>query len=114
MPSKSRWAPPRIHVVEDAPMPPPDDRESELWLRRLRARGPERDAALAELHALLLRAARFEVARRHAGSTHLRGGDQDDLAQQSADDALVALLGKLDSFRGDSRFTTWAYKFALL
>jgi RNA polymerase sigma-70 factor (ECF subfamily) len=113
MPSKSRLAPPRIQVVEDAPMPPPDDRESELWLRRLRARGPERDAALAELHALLLRAARFEVARRHAGSTHLRGGDQDDLAQQSADDALVALLGKLDSFRGDSRFTTWAYKFAL-
>src|SRR5205085_2672125 len=57
--------------------------------------------------------ARFEVARRHAGSAHLRGGDQDDLAQQSADDALVAILGKLDSFRGDSRFTTWAYKFAL-
>ncbi|HEV7177114.1 MAG TPA: sigma-70 family RNA polymerase sigma factor [Solirubrobacteraceae bacterium] len=113
MPSKSRWAPPRIQVVEDAPVPPPDDRESELWLRHLRAQGPERDAALAELHALLLRAARFEVARRHAGSTHLRGGDQDDLAQQSADDALVALLGKLDSFRGDSRFTTWAYKFAL-
>ncbi|HEX4672950.1 MAG TPA: sigma-70 family RNA polymerase sigma factor, partial [Solirubrobacteraceae bacterium] len=47
------------------------------------------------------------------GSTYLRGGDQDDLAQQSADDALVAILGKLDSFRGDSRFTTWAYKFAL-
>jgi RNA polymerase sigma-70 factor (ECF subfamily) len=87
--------------------------DSELWLRRLRAHGPERDQALTELHALLLRAARFEVARRHAGSTYLRGGDQDDLAQQSADDALVALLGKLDSFRGDSRFTTWAYKFAL-
>ena len=113
MPSKSRWAPLRIQVVEDAQMPPPEDRESELWLRRLRARGPERDATLAELHALLLRAARFEVARRYAGSTHLRGGDQDDVAQQSADDALVALLGKLDSFRGDSRFTTWAYKFAL-
>jgi RNA polymerase sigma-70 factor (ECF subfamily) len=111
MPSKSRWAPPHIRVVEDAPMTATED--SELWLRRLRARGPERDAALAELHALLLRAARFEVGRRHAGSTHLRGGDQDDLAQQSADDALVALLGKLDSFRGDSRFTTWAYKFAL-
>ena len=111
MPSKSRWAPPRIRVVEDAPMTATED--SELWLRRLRAQGPARDAAVAELHALLLRAARFEVARRHAGSTHLRGGDQDDLAQQSADDALVALLGKLDSFRGDSRFTTWAYKFAL-
>ena len=117
MPSKSlfsgRWAPPHGPVLEDGLMAATDDRESELWLRRLRAHGPERDAALTELHALLLRAARFEVARRHAGSAHLRGGDQDDLAQQSADDALVALLGKLDSFRGDSRFTTWAYKFAL-
>jgi len=111
MPSKSRWAAPRMRVLEDAPMAATDD--SELWLRRLRAHGPERDAALTELHALLLRAARFEVARRHAGSRHLRGGDQEDLAQQSADDALVALLRKLDSFRGDSRFTTWAYKFAL-
>lgn len=45
---------------------------------------------------------------------HLRGGEQDDLAQHSADDALVAVLRKLDSFRGESRFTTWAYKFALL
>jgi hypothetical protein len=45
---------------------------------------------------------------------HLRGGDHEDLAQQSADDALVALLAKLDDFRGESRFTTWAYKFALL
>jgi len=113
MPSKSRSGPSRTRVLEDAPMPSPHDGESELWLRRLRAHGPQRDEALTELHALLLRAARFEVGRRHAGSAHLRGGDQDDLAQQSADDALVAILGKLDSFRGDSRFTTWAYKFAL-
>jgi RNA polymerase sigma-70 factor, ECF subfamily len=84
------------------------DRESGLWLERLRVVGPERDATLTQLHALLLRAARFEVGRRHAGSAHLRGGDQDDLAQQSADDALVAILGKLDDFRGESRFTTWA------
>jgi DNA-directed RNA polymerase specialized sigma24 family protein len=32
---------------------------------------------------------------------------------QSADDALVAVLRKLDGFRGDSRFTTWVYKFAV-
>ena len=90
-----------------------DDRESVVWLERLRASGSERDAAFAELHALLLRAARFEIARRYATSAHLRGGDMDDLAQQSADDALVAILGKLGDFRGLSRFTTWAYKFAL-
>ena len=87
--------------------------DSQAWIERLQANGAERDAALAELHALLLRAARFEVNRRRATSPHLRGGDHDDLAQQSADDALVAILGKLGDFRGESRFTTWAYKFAL-
>ncbi|HEX2232528.1 MAG TPA: sigma-70 family RNA polymerase sigma factor [Thermoleophilaceae bacterium] len=69
---------------------------------------------MAELHELLLRAARFEVARRRNLSPYLRGGDFDDLAVQSADDALMALLGKLGDYRGASRFTTWAYKFALL
>jgi RNA polymerase sigma-70 factor, ECF subfamily len=88
--------------------------DSQRWLERLSAIGASRDAAVAELHALLLKAARFEVDRRRAGLPHLRGGDYEDLAQQSADDALVAVLGKLDQFRGESRFTTWAYKFALL
>jgi RNA polymerase sigma-70 factor (ECF subfamily) len=69
-------------------------------------RGPDRDAAVAELHALLLRAARFELGRRRVAD--------DDLAMEAADDALMAVLGKLDDFRGASRFTTWAYKFALL
>jgi RNA polymerase sigma-70 factor, ECF subfamily len=89
------------------------EQESRVWIERLTATGPDRDAALVELHALLLRAARFEVGRRRATSAQLRGGDYDDLAQQSADDALVSILGKLDDFRGESRFTTWAYKFAL-
>jgi RNA polymerase sigma-70 factor, ECF subfamily len=44
---------------------------------------------------------------------HLRGGDLDDVANQAADDALMSILRKLDDFRGASRFTTWAYKFAL-
>jgi RNA polymerase sigma-70 factor (ECF subfamily) len=72
------------------------------------------DEARRELHGLLLRAARHEIGRRRASLPHLRGGDFDDLAHQSADDALVAILAKLDTYRGDSRFTTWAYKFALL
>jgi RNA polymerase sigma-70 factor, ECF subfamily len=69
-------------------------------------REPRNDAAVAELHALLLRAARFEL--------HRRGISDDDIAMEAADDALMAILGKLEDFRGASRFTTWAYKFALL
>jgi RNA polymerase sigma-70 factor, ECF subfamily len=90
------------------------DPESREWLADLRAEGPVRDAAIARLHDLLLRAARFEVARRRLTLPHVRGESLNDLAIQSADDALVSVLAKLDDFRGASRFTTWAYKFALL
>jgi RNA polymerase sigma-70 factor, ECF subfamily len=90
------------------------DAESAAWVDALRGEGVRRERAIAELHELMLRASRFEVSRRRASLPHLRGDDFDDLAMQSADDALVALLGKLDDYRGDSRFTTWAYKFALL
>jgi RNA polymerase sigma-70 factor (ECF subfamily) len=87
---------------------------SSAWISALRQPGAERDHAIARLHGLLLRAARFEVSRRRAALSHVRGEELDDLALQAADDALVAVLGKLDDYRGASRFTTWAYKFALL
>jgi RNA polymerase sigma-70 factor, ECF subfamily len=90
------------------------DPESRAWVRSLRAEGREREDAVARLHALLLRAARFECARRRPTLPHLRGNDLDDIANQAADDALVSILARLDRFRGESRFTTWAYKFALL
>jgi RNA polymerase sigma-70 factor (ECF subfamily) len=83
--------------------------DEDVWIAALRGTAGEREQALAELHALLLRAARFELRRRG-----LAGSDVDDLGTQAADDALMAILGKLDTFRGRSRFTTWAYKFALL
>jgi RNA polymerase sigma-70 factor, ECF subfamily len=90
------------------------DPESREWLRGLQGSGREHDEAVARLHALLLRAARFECARRRPTLPHLRGNDLDDIANQAADDALVSILARLDKFRGVSRFTTWAYKFALL
>jgi RNA polymerase sigma-70 factor (ECF subfamily) len=91
------------------------DAESREWLAALRSadEGTRADA-VGRLHALLLRAARFEVHRRAGRVGHVSGPQLDDLAQQSADDALVAVLAKLDRYRGESRFTTWAYKFALL
>ena len=87
--------------------------DSSAWISALQ-HPVERDRAIARLHELLLRAARFEVSRRRAALSHVRGEELDDLALQAADDALVAVLGKLDDYRGGSRFTTWAYKFALL
>jgi len=94
--------------------PPSLDAESREWLRCLRADDATGQEAIARLHALLLRAARFEVARRRPTLPHLRGDELDDIATEAADDALMSVLRRLDDFRGASRFTTWAYKFALL
>src|ERR1051326_1457379 len=85
------------------------DPDSRDWLARLRATGPERERALAELHELLLGAARYALSRR---SSELGRVGFDDLAVQAADDALIAVLARLDDYRGESRFTTWAWKFA--
>jgi RNA polymerase sigma-70 factor (ECF subfamily) len=76
--------------------------------------GPARDAALAELHALLLRGAHHELRRHGHVLAYMQPAQIDDLANQATDDAMAAILSKLDSFRGESRFTTWAYKFVLL
>jgi RNA polymerase sigma-70 factor (ECF subfamily) len=102
------------HPVTATTSPATLDEESRAWLRDLRSDGAVKDQAVARLHSLLIRAARFEVARRRAALPHVRGSDLDDLANQAADDALVSVLRRLDDFRGASRFTTWAYKFALL
>jgi RNA polymerase sigma-70 factor (ECF subfamily) len=91
-----------------------EDVESQEWLAGLRASGEKREQAVRRLRELLLGAARFEVARRRPSLPHLRGDDLDDIAQEAADDAAVSVLRRLDDFRGESRFTTWAYKFALL
>jgi RNA polymerase sigma-70 factor (ECF subfamily) len=89
------------------------DAESQGWIDRLRGAGADHDRAVRELHVLLLNAARFEVHRRRSQLGRRFQAEGEDLAQQSADDALLAVLGKLEGFRGESRFTTWAYKFAL-
>ena len=88
------------------------DAESAEWLRLLRADGPPHDAAIGRLHELLVRIARAEVNRRSV-RLRVRGPELDDLAYQSAADALLAITAKLDQFRGESRFTTWAYKFVM-
>ena len=101
-------------TVGSNPVPERAEADSEWWLTILRADGPEREEAVVRLHSLMLKAARFELGRRRAALSHVRGEELEDIAMQAANDALMAVLSKLDDFRGASRFTTWAYKFALL
>ena len=89
------------------------DAESASWVEQLTGSARDRESSGRALHDLLLRAARREVRRRGASSA-VSGRELDDLAEQAADDATCAVLAKVDQFRGESRFTTWAYRFVVL
>jgi RNA polymerase sigma-70 factor (ECF subfamily) len=99
-------------TVRQAPTAAALDPESAEWLRVLAGTGPAREAALARLHGLLVRIAHGEV-RRRAPRLRIAGPELEDLAYQAAADALIAITGKIGQFRGESRFTTWAYKFVI-
>ena len=89
------------------------DRESAEWVADLQEDGAAREDAIARLHALLLRVTRGEANRRRATLPLRALEDVDDLCVQAASDALMAVLTKLETFRGAARFTTWACKFAI-
>jgi RNA polymerase sigma-70 factor (ECF subfamily) len=95
-------------VIETA-----SDRESGRWVQRLRVGHPRRERTVQKLHDMLRRAAFHELSRRRGRLGPIDGPELEDLAQQAADDALMNILGRLDDFRGLSRFTTWAYKFVV-
>lgn len=99
--------------IDVSPDEPASDRD-DAWWTHLGDDGAEGDEALRRLHELLVRASRHQVWRLRHQLDGADARDIDDLAQQAADDAMVAVLRKLPTFEGRSRFTTWAYKFAVL
>jgi RNA polymerase sigma-70 factor (ECF subfamily) len=105
-----------MHVDRISPRAGGADQRSDTdpseWVRELGVASPNRDEAIARLHDLLLRGARSEAHRR-SSQLRIDGPEVDDLVHQAADDALVAIIAKLDRFRGDSLFTTWAFKFVV-
>ena len=97
----------------DGKLPLPGlDPDSQRWVRSLTGTGEQRETALARLHEMLLRIARSEL-RRRGGQLRITGPELDDLAYQAAADAMLAIVRKIERFRGESRFTTWAYKFVI-
>ncbi len=100
-------------MVSSAITAQPMDPESRSWVRGLTSTGPEHDAAVVRLHELLLRVSTAEVHRRSA-RFRLYGPEVDDLAHQAAADATMSVCARIESFRGESRFTTWAHTFAIL
>lgn len=102
----------------DAPCPDENpvraglDPDSERWVTALESDGPAFEDACTRLHGILLRIARSEISRRR-GSHQVTGPELDDLAHQAAADALLAITRKIGRFRGESRFTTWAFTFVV-
>src|SRR5262249_947002 len=99
--------------TEPVSLPDALDLESRSWVEGLRATGVEGAAALGRLPDLVLRGAGSEADRRVQLFPEIEGAELDDLCRQAADDAVLAVTRKLDGYRGASRFTTWAYGFAV-
>jgi RNA polymerase sigma-70 factor (ECF subfamily) len=80
-------------------------RSNEQWVQDLGTPGPQQDEALADLRKILVRGLGYALAK----YTNVRESDLEDFSQ----DALLKVLAGLKSFRGQSRFTTWAQKIAV-
>lgn len=88
-------------------------RTNEEWLKELRASGVIQEAALADLRNLLLRAVLYFFSRNRGDLERLTHEEILQRAEDCAQEALIAVINHLSDFRGDSKFTTWAYKFAI-
>jgi RNA polymerase sigma-70 factor (ECF subfamily) len=76
----------------------------------LRAGGLEREAASRELRDLLVRAALAYLARQQYPAEAFGADSYESLAEDYAHASFAIILRELDEFRGECRFTTWAYR----
>jgi RNA polymerase sigma-70 factor (ECF subfamily) len=88
-------------------------RTTEEWLHDLRENGLMQEQAIIDLQNILLRAVLYIFNRNTGDLAALAPDDLLRLAEDCAQDALIAIMNHLSDFRGDSKFTTWAYKFAV-
>ncbi len=93
-------------------MPPTMSRSNAEWLSDLRNEETLTEA-LADLREYLLRAVFLYLERHHEDLTHLDRRELESLAEDFTQEALLQIQAKLDTFRGESKFTTWAYRFVI-
>jgi RNA polymerase sigma-70 factor, ECF subfamily len=86
---------------------------NEEWLRALRADGAEQDDALKDLRERLVHGMRAYLSE-DRGYSSARGSEAArQIVEDCAQDALQIIKRKIDTFRGESRFTTWATTIAI-
>jgi RNA polymerase sigma-70 factor (ECF subfamily) len=87
-------------------------RSNEQWLADLESEDAQAEA-LADLREYLLRAVFIYLDRHREDLTHLDRRELEQLAEDFAQEALIQILDRLHTFRGESKFTTWAYRFVI-
>jgi RNA polymerase sigma-70 factor (ECF subfamily) len=90
-----------------------DTRTNEEWLYALKANGEMQETAIIDLRDLLLRATLYFFNRNLGDFAGMQRSEILKCAEDCAQEALIAVMKHLSDFRGDSKFTTWAYKFAI-
>ncbi len=90
-----------------------DARTNQQWINDLASGSPAQEAAIADLRQLLLRAALYYFSRNLGDFANLSRDEILQRAEDCAQDALIAVMNHLHDFRGESKFSTWAYKFAI-
>jgi RNA polymerase sigma-70 factor (ECF subfamily) len=83
------------------------------WLQALQEPGDVQQETIAELREYLLRAAFVYLRDRRPELSGVSSSVLYELAEDFAQNALIAIRDNLDNFRGDSKFTTWAYRFVI-
>jgi RNA polymerase sigma-70 factor (ECF subfamily) len=89
------------------------DRTNDQWLIELRGDGDVQAAALEDLKERLQRGIYYYLSRERSDLATLSHNELMQMAQDMAQDATLRVLDNLDSFRGDSLFTTWATRIAV-
>jgi RNA polymerase sigma-70 factor (ECF subfamily) len=88
-------------------------RSTEDWLKELNSSGDLQIEAITDLREILLRGSLFALNRNLNDVSNFVQNDIQQLAEDCAQNALMAVLEHLHEFRGESKFTTWAYKFSI-
>ncbi|MCC7205817.1 MAG: RNA polymerase sigma factor [Anaerolineae bacterium] len=89
------------------------ERSNDTWLADLRGDGPAQEQALTDLRARLQRGIYFYLSHERSDLADLAPDELNHMAEDFAQEATLRVLENLDSFRGDSQFTTWATKVAV-
>ena len=89
------------------------ERSNAEWLHALRSEGRTYVTAVRELRAYLLKAVFLHFRYHRSDLSGLAREELMQMAEDVAQDALLAVLSKLATFRDESKFTTWAYRVAI-